>query len=468
MRSPGHILKAAPARWRGVGAILLVGSLIGCSSQPAATASSSPSPAPSPSPSPIVLAPPQYRALWVDAFHDGMKSPSQVEKLVTDAQRANVNALIVQVRKTGDAYFNISDEPRASDILGPRDFDPLAYLIKLAHASTPRIEVHAWLNTFFAGQTSEVYKQHGDQWGNRASDGSTSGYLDPGVPGVQIYTHKVFMDVARNYDVDGLHMDFVRYPGVDWGYSPESVALYKLQTGAATTPAPEDETWKAWRRARVTAFVKDLHADLKAVKPNVKLSGALICFGGGPANAAAWPLTSAYGSVFQDWRAWMVDHYIDFGVPMNYDSDWISFNKTWFDHWLNFEKDSGFANRILTGVGAFMNYPEDTLAQIRRALAPSARGHRVLGVAIYSYGSTSVYGNADYYNDRTLAADLPRQPYYGNVTKREPAAMRGRVFNNSFMTQLSGSDLYWDVERGWVATKPVFTRPADVPLLPAA
>ena len=95
MRSPGHILKAAPARWRGVGAILLVGSLIGCSSQPAATASSSPSPAPSPSPSPIVLGPPQYRALWVDAFHDGMKSPSQVEKLVTDAQRANVNALIV-------------------------------------------------------------------------------------------------------------------------------------------------------------------------------------------------------------------------------------------------------------------------------------------------------------------------------------------------------------------------------------
>jgi uncharacterized lipoprotein YddW (UPF0748 family) len=404
----------------------------------------------------------------VDAFHDGIKSQDQVEKLVADAQRANINALIVQVRKRGDAYFNVSDEPRAGDIQGPPAFDPLAYLIQLAHAALPRIEVHAWLNTFFVGQTSAVYKLHGAQWGDRALDGSQGGYFDPGVPEAQAYTHTVFMDVARNYDVDGLHMDFVRYPGVDWGYSAKSVALYMRQTGATTRPAPEDERWQAWRRAQVTAFVRDLHADLKAVKPHVKLSGALICYGGGPGTAANWPYTSAYRSVFQDWRAWMANGYLDFGVPMNYDSDWSSLEKGFFARWLEFEKDSGFANRILTGVGAFLNYPEGTLAQIRRALAPSARGNSVLGIAIYSYGSTSVYGNADFYNDKSVAAYLPRQPYYANVTRREPAATRGRAFNNSFMTQLSRPDLYWDVKLGWVATTPVFTRPADVPALPAS
>jgi uncharacterized lipoprotein YddW (UPF0748 family) len=445
----------------------MVASLMACSSLPAATVAATPSPSPtptpSPSPSPIAFDPPQYRALWVDAFHDGMKSPYQVEKLVADAHRANLNALIVQVRKRGDAYFNISDEPRATDILGPSDFDPLAYVIQLAHASTPRIEVHAWLNTFFAGESSAAYVQHGVQWGNRASDGSKSGYLDPGVPDVQVYTHKIFMDLARNYDVDGLHMDFVRYPGVDWGYSPAAVALYKLQTGATETPAPDDERWKAWRRERVTAFVRDLHADLRLMKPNVRLSGALICFGGGPASSADWPLTSAYGSVFQDWHAWLAHGYIDFGVPMNYDSDWSGLEKEWFGRWLNFERNSGFANRILTGVGAFMNYPEDTLAQIRRALA-----QHVLGIAIYSYGSTSVYGNADYYGSAAIAADLPRQPYFETVTKREPAAVRGRVFNNSFMTQLSRPDIYWDVELGWIATTPVFTQPAEVPVLPVS
>jgi uncharacterized lipoprotein YddW (UPF0748 family) len=444
-------------------AILLVVSLIACAAQPAAAAAS-----PTPFPSPIVFGPPQYRAIWVDAFHDGMKSPAQVEKLVSDAHRANLNALLVQVRKAGDAYFNRSDEPRATDILGPPDFDPLAYVIRLAHASNPRIEVHAWLNTFFAGESSSVYLQHGDQWGSRASDGSPTGFLDPGVPEVQIYTHQVFMDVARNYDVDGLHMDFVRYPGTDAGYSPESVALYRLETGTRSAPDPEDESWKAWRRARVTAFVRDLHLDLKSEKPAVKLSGALICFGGGPTTAAAWNLTSAYSSVLQDWRDWMTSGYLDFGVPMNYDSDWSNREKGWFGQWLTFEKDSGFAGRVVTGVGAFLNYPEDTLAQIARVLGPSARGNRVLGVAIYSYGSTSVYGTDDFYGNSDLAAGLPRQPYYGNVTARESAATRARAFNNSFMRQLSRADLYWDIQLGWVATQPIFTQPAEVPAVPAA
>ena len=92
------------------------------------------------SPVQAAAAQPQYRALWVDAFHDGMKSPAQVEKLVADAKRANLNTLIVQVRKRGDAYFSHSIEPRATDIQGPSDFDPLGYLLRLAHASTPRIE----------------------------------------------------------------------------------------------------------------------------------------------------------------------------------------------------------------------------------------------------------------------------------------------------------------------------------------
>ena len=432
---------------------------------PAATAMAA---SPAPRPSPIAFGSPQYRALWVDAFHDGIKSPAQVEKLVADAHRGNLNALIIQVRKAGDAYFNRSDEPRATDIQGPADFDPLAYVIRLAHSAVPRIEVHAWLNTFFAGESSQVYLQHGDMWGNRADDGSTSGYLDPGVPEVQIYTHQVFMDVAQNYAVDGLHMDFVRYPGSGWGYSPESVLLYTLETGTLAPPSSGNESWKAWRRARVTGFVRDLHDDLKRANPNVKLSGALICFGSGPLTAADWTKTSAYGGVFQDWNDWLAKGYLDFGVPMNYDSDWSGLEKGWFGRWLNFEKDSGFANRVVTGVGAFLNYPEGTLAQITRALAPSARGNRVLGVAIYSYGSTSVYGTNDFYGSPDLAAGLPRQPYDGGIKDQAGLEARARTFNDWFMTQLSQPDYYRDVQLGWVATSPVFTQPAMVPALPSS
>ena len=439
---------------------------IATSPSPPALPSPSPTVSPTPPETPIVYGAPQYRAMWVDAFNDGIKSRAQVEKLVADAHRANLNALIVQVRKRGDAYFNRSpDEPRATDITGSRGFDPLGYVIQLAHASSPRIEVHAWLNTFFAGEESGVYRKHPD-WVNLTNDGATGGFLDPAIPEVQAYTHKVFMDVALNYDVDGVHMDFVRYAGATWGYTPASLAQYKHDTGATSTPAPEDARWQAWRRDRVTAFVRNLHADLQQQKPSVKLSAALICFGGGPVTAADWIHTSAYTSVFQDWSNWLAKGYIDFGVPMNYDSDWIGREKVWFDRWLNFEKDSGFANRVVTGMGAFLNYPDDSLAQIRRVLAPSARGNQTLGVAIYSYAATSVYGSYDFYNSTDLSSGLPRQPYAGGIITAAGLEQRANAFNDSFMTQLSQPSEYRDVQLGVIHTQPVFTLPALVPLLP--
>jgi uncharacterized lipoprotein YddW (UPF0748 family) len=420
------------------------------------------------SPSPVAYAPPQYRAIWVDAFHDGMKSPAQVDKLVADARRANLNALLVQVRKAGDAYFNRSDEPRAVDISGPPGFDPLAYLIRLAHAASPRIEVDAWVNTFFVGQSSRVYLQHGDDWGNRAGDGTVGGFLDPGVPEVQIYTHQVLMDLVRNYAIDGLHLDFIRYPGADWGYSPESLSLYMLQAELSTPPGPNDAAWQAWRRARVTAFVRDLHQDLQVEKPSVRLSAALICYGAGPRGASAWTQTAAYSSVFQDWRDWLTKGYLDVGMPMNYDSEWSGLEKGWFGQWLAFETGSTFAGHLVTGVGAFLNYPEDSLAQIRRVLTASTGGNHVLGVAIYSYASTSVYGTDDFYTSPDLASGLPRQPYAGGITSLGGLEERARTFNDWFITELAQPDYYRDVQLGWIATKPVFTMPANVPLLPAA
>jgi uncharacterized lipoprotein YddW (UPF0748 family) len=424
----------------------------------------SPSPSPEPSPSPIAYGAPQYRAMWVDAFNDGIKSRAQVQKLVADAHRANLNVLIVQVRKRGDAYFNRADEARALDIIGSRGFDPLSYVIELAHASRPRIEVHAWLNTFFVGDTSGVSVIHPD-WVNRTNDGASGGFLDPAIPEVQAYTHKVFMDVALNYNVDGLHMDFVRYPGINWGYTAASLAKFRNDTGVTGVPAPDNASWVAWRRDSVTAFVRDLHNDLQQKKPSVKLSGALICFGGGPATLAGWGGTSAYSSVFQDWAGWLLRGYLDFGVPMNYDSEWIGREKAWFDGWLAFEKDSGFANRVVTGMGAFLNYPDDSLAMIRRVLAPSARGNRVLGVAFYSYAATSVYGNSDFYNAPDLYSGLPRQPYAGGITTADGLGARALTFNDAFMTQLSQAASYSDVQLGVIRTQPVFTQPAELPPL---
>jgi uncharacterized lipoprotein YddW (UPF0748 family) len=422
-----------------------------------------------PRPLPRVAAapgPPEYRALWVDAFHRGIHSRQEIDDLVATARRANLNALFVQVRKDADAYYLRSLEPAAADIQGPPGFDPLAYLLQRAHAGQPRLEVHAWVNTFFVGTRSLVYTWLGNAWGNRTADGRTGGYLDPGDPAVRVYTQTVLLELAERYPVDGIHLDFVRYPeGGDWGYSAASVAAFDAATGRTGAPDPADGAWKQWRRDQVTAFVRDLSRAVAVRRPALKLSAAVIAWGAGPTGDASWRLTRAYDEVYQDWDTWLREGIVDLAVPMNYDSAWHPRIGPWFDQWVRWEKDRSQAGRLIVGVGAYLNYPEDTLNQVRHALLPSPAGASAAGVALYSYASTSPYGTSDYYGDPRMAATLPRQPFAAGL---DAAGLRLRAdrFNSDFWRLLTERSAYTDPVLGPIRTEPVFPRPAPLPILP--
>jgi uncharacterized lipoprotein YddW (UPF0748 family) len=420
---------------------------------------------PSPHRSPTPPEPAAYRALWVDAFHPGIHSQQEIDDLVSSAHRANLNALFVQVRKAADAYYLRSLEPVAGDIAGPPGFDPLAYLLQRAHAQQPRIEVHAWVNTFFVGTRSLVYRFQGADWGSHTGAGDTGGFLDPGDPGVRAYTRAVLLNLAARYDVDGLHLDFVRYPeGGDWGYSPMAVAAFDAALGHAGAPDPHDPAWKQWRRNQVTAFVRDLSHALARLRPALRLSAATIAWGAGPAGDAGWRGTAAYDEVYQDWDDWLREGILDLAVPMNYDEAWKPSTARWFEQWTEWEKDQHDC-QVLIGVAAFLNYPEDTLNQVRRALLPSPAGHRAAGVAIYSYASTSPYGTTDYTDDASAAATLPRQPYAADL---DGGGLRERAqrFNAGFWRLLTERAAYTDPVLGPIRTEPVFPRPAPVPALP--
>ena len=451
------------------------------SPSPTVGATSEPSPSPSPSPSPVIrpTGTPQLRGLWVDAFHDGIKTRAQVDQLITRAHLANLNALFVQVRKRGDAYFNSGIEPRTNDPVVARGgydpntgsyktggYDPLAYVIERAHGANPPLEVHAWVNTFFVGQTSEPWLVHPD-WGNRKSDGGNDGYgyLDPGNPEVQAYTHGVFVQIAQQYPVDGIHLDFVRYPeGGDWGYTPAAIAAFNSASGKSGKPDASDPEFQQWRRDQVTAFVRDLHSDLKRLPRPVSLSAALIAYGNGPRTVAEWMKTATYSDVFQDWYRWLQEGDLDFGVPMNYDRDSSPTQAGFFRSWTDWEKDHQGKSRVVIGVGNFENYPEDSFAQVLRALQPSGAGNRAAGIALYSYASTSLYGTDDFYLNPADMTYLPRQPY---ALDSSPAALAARAaqFNAWFWTALSAPSSYPDPSLGTVATRPVFTAPAPIPTL---
>lgn len=367
---------------------------------------------------------PELRALWVDAFHDGFKTPRQVDQLVNDARRANFNTLIVQVRRRADAYFLNRIEPRTEDPDLAPGFDALQYLLDRARAQEPRLEVHAWIGGLSIWSKRDVpprdpehvFNRRGpnaegaDFWMLTRDDGETWAgdyLLDPGHPSAVNYLAEVAAHLVRNYDIDGLHLDRIRYPEGDsvgggvrdrrWGYNPTSVARFNERHGRAGTPDPNDPEWAQWRRDQVTGLVRRIYEETISAKPHVKVSAAVIPWGRGPSSDAEWLRSSAYTYVFQDWRRWLVEGWIDFVVTMNYFREEQPVQREGFDSWGRWQKDLAHGRQVVIGLGAYLNGPSEILDQVQRARAPSASGRRPAGVALYSYAVSN----------RTLANDDP-------------------------------------------------------------
>src|SRR5262245_32937351 len=95
----------------------------------------------------------EFRGMWVNAWNTGLQNATQVTTLVNQLRAGNFNAVIPQVRRRGDAFYNSHFEPHATGTT-PADFDALSDLITKAHNTNtgPYIEVHAWLVTYHIKQ----------------------------------------------------------------------------------------------------------------------------------------------------------------------------------------------------------------------------------------------------------------------------------------------------------------------------
>jgi uncharacterized lipoprotein YddW (UPF0748 family) len=370
---------------------------------------------------------PEFRGLWVDAYRDGFKTPEQVDRLLADARRANVNALLVQVRRRGDAFYARSLEPRTEDPSLAAGFDPLAYLIERAHNDEARVEVHAWVTTttIWGSETRapsdprHAFNQHGpgavgrDDWLSRREDGATwsRGYfVDPGHPDAASYTTNVVLNLVREYDIDGLHLDYIRYPeraeGLSWGYNETSIAQFNARHGRTGRPPGDDPLWSQWRRDQVTSLVRGIYLGALAIKPQVKISAAVIPWGDGPRTDVDWQRTAAYTSVFQDWRGWLEEGIVDQVMPMNYFRDSAGSQAAWFDRWVAWQRDHAYGRQVIPGVALYLNDPAASLSQIRRALAAGPDDARTAGVALYSYAATRADTPDDTATARALSAEV--------------------------------------------------------------
>lgn len=359
----------------------------------------------------------QYRGFYVTAFSSGAKTPAQIDRLVADVAAAHGNLLVVQVGRRGDAYYSRSFQPRTEDMNVPAGFDALQYLIEKARAVTPRIEVHAWLSTCAFWSRSfgsaplnpeHVFNQHGptkrgrENWFTRRIDGTylagSDYWLDPGHPDAVDYIVRMYAFLVANYDVDGIHLDRVRYPEIgfansripEWGYNETAVARFNRAFSRTANPAADNGDWISWRREALRGMVRKIYLACIAINPRVKVSASTVAFGPGPTTDSEYRQSRTYGQVLQDPVGWLREGIVDLNMPLNYDRESNSQQRTWFENWIRFEKERAGSRHVVPATAPYLNTLSNSMVQYRKVLASPPSGGRIAdGVAGFSYQAFS-------------------------------------------------------------------------------
>ena len=400
---------AAPLRAAVAGLLLGMPLLISCATEPPAVRPAAPAAEPPSRPRQFD----EVRALWVT--RSSLDSPAAVQALVQQAAASGFNTLIVQVRGRGDALYRSLLEPRPEFLRDQPRFDPLQTVIGEAHARG--LAVHAWVNAHLVWGPADpprdpnhlvnahpewlaVPRALGKQlyhldprdptYVRRLTDYAAANFevveglfTSPSHPGVQERLGRVWSDLAGGYDLDGIHHDFIRLATSAYDYSRSSLEQFQAwvkplvderrfdELAAAARDDPYamvdalPERWDRFRRESVTHLVRSVYRDVKARRPDLVVSAAVL---------PDWRAAAQWQ--FQAWASWLAEGIIDVAVPMAYTSDDEQFH-AWIDAALT---TAGTPRRVWAGVGAYRNQVAGTVRQI-----DLARAAGVGGVAVFSY-----------------------------------------------------------------------------------
>ncbi len=403
-------------------------------------------PTPSPTPEPL----PEIRGVWVSRFDWSPRSTypraEVIQQVVDDVVRGGFNTIFFQVRTAGDAYYTPGLEPWAANLTGtsPQDlgrdpgWDPLAEMVRRAHAAG--LQVHAWMNVAPAWQwpadpTNPVPPDNltppallyrlswapsvvpggyglGNDWRVMDSKGNGFGYIPNAylnaslaAPQVQEHIAAVATDIASRYAVDGIHLDYVRYPGRDYSYDGLTVQACSADPAC---PGVSDEAWRgAYQREGVARLVARVAAQVRAARPGIWVSAAgwpqyrnVVCRERppGPSGEDRPPLcvttTRGYDDMYQDYYAWLADGSVDFVTPMLYTwstqselgSGYAEARALW-SAGVSDQVASAQGRLMLPGIGAYdageaSSLPfEEIAARIQIARDMGARGHVIFRLA---------------------------------------------------------------------------------------
>ncbi len=261
---------------------------------------------------------------------------TSLEYYFNNLKKANMNAVMFQVRGLCDAMYPSSYEPWSPSLTGTRGkdpgYDPLAYAVEQAHARG--LELHVWVNPFryetkagIYGEEDIVRKNMGDYL-LTYDNGSFSGtILDPGEPEVRAYVVKIIQEVVEKYDIDGVIFDDYFYP---WGGTTDEDAASQAKYKPASQNAGD------WRRENIDKTVKAVYDMIQSKKPWVRLGmGPGGIWSTNSSVASKYGLTvpkvnaggaNTYSVLFCNTVEWMKQGYVDYVAPQIY---WSTTDTRW-------------------------------------------------------------------------------------------------------------------------------------------
>ncbi|KPL19359.1 MAG: hypothetical protein AMJ92_03490 [candidate division Zixibacteria bacterium SM23_81] len=314
---------------------------------------------------PLSSADEEARVVWFSRFE--YDSEADIRSEIGKADSCRCNIILFQVRGQADALY-LSDLEPWSELLGGGypGFDPLAVAIE--EAQLRGMELHAYINVFpvwnganLPADPQHIYNLHPewvmvDQSGIPMDPSAGYAFISPGIPQAAQHIRDVITDIVTKYDVDGVHLDYIRYPSSGYSYDDSSLARFQREYGG--TPGELPDQWKQFRRNLVTHFVSGVYYDVTGLKPWVKVS------------AATWgDFYDGYTFYYQDSHGWLESKILDFSAPMIYTDDMWAFHSRLENHVV-----SSYGRHIYAGIGAYLLEPTELLAQVDSTRSLAAEG----------------------------------------------------------------------------------------------
>jgi len=277
----------------------------------------------------------EFRGVWVATVGNinwpsrpGLTSGQQQQEIIAilnQASRSHLNAVVLQVRPSGDAFYESSLEPWSHYLTGHMGrppapyYDPLHFAIRQAHALG--LELHAWINPYRASIRSgkiPLAKNHFAllhpecvrTYGNYL-------WMDPGEPEVQNHVANIVVDLVKRYDLDGIHLDDYFYPYPEKA-SDKTVLEFPDGKTFSTYRAKGGKLGRSdWRRQNVDQLVERLHREIKRLKPELRfgISPFGIWRPGFPPQIRG---LDAYEEIYADARLWLREGWVDYMSPQLY------------------------------------------------------------------------------------------------------------------------------------------------------